>query len=129
MSTTSLNPHRWSPRAALFCFSMGPPRPSDRCLQAVSWRLLARAPISRHSRRLPVSWRSTIYGASLDASRFLPLRRVRSSARSPGHDRLGDAARSDLNPLWTILDFLPEGRAANWYPKLDYAADSVTPSR
>jgi predicted dithiol-disulfide oxidoreductase (DUF899 family) len=44
----------------------------------------------------------------------------------PGQDPRG---APDLNPLWTILDFLPEGRGANWYPKLDYAADSVTPSR
>jgi predicted dithiol-disulfide oxidoreductase (DUF899 family) len=26
-----------------------------------------------------------------------------------------------LNPLWTILDFLTEGRGTDWYPKLDYA--------
>jgi predicted dithiol-disulfide oxidoreductase (DUF899 family) len=44
----------------------------------------------------------------------------------PGQDPRG---APDLNPLWTILDFLPEGRAPNWYPKLDYAADSVTPLR
>jgi len=44
----------------------------------------------------------------------------------PGQDPRG---APDLNPLWTILDFLPEGRAADWYPKLDYAADSVTLSR
>jgi len=26
----------------------------------------------------------------------------------------------DPTPLWTILDWTPEGRAADWYPKLDY---------
>lgn len=26
----------------------------------------------------------------------------------------------DLMPLWTVLDCTPEGRAPNWYPKLDY---------
>src|SRR5712692_11607953 len=28
----------------------------------------------------------------------------------------------DLMPLWTVLDALPEGRAKDWYPKLDYGA-------
>jgi predicted dithiol-disulfide oxidoreductase (DUF899 family) len=36
----------------------------------------------------------------------------------PGQDPRG---APDLNPLWTILDFTPEGRGADWYPKLDYA--------
>jgi predicted dithiol-disulfide oxidoreductase (DUF899 family) len=36
----------------------------------------------------------------------------------PGEDPRG---APDLNPLWTILDFTPEGRGADWYPKLDYA--------
>jgi predicted dithiol-disulfide oxidoreductase (DUF899 family) len=26
----------------------------------------------------------------------------------------------DLDPLWSMLDWTPEGRAADWYPKLDY---------
>jgi predicted dithiol-disulfide oxidoreductase (DUF899 family) len=26
----------------------------------------------------------------------------------------------DPTPLWTILDWTPEGRAADWYPKLEY---------
>ena len=25
-------------------------------------------------------------------------------------------------PLWNLLDFTPEGRGADWYPKLEYAA-------
>ena len=37
----------------------------------------------------------------------------------PGQDPRG---APDLNPLWTILDFTPEGRGSDWYPKLDYAA-------
>ena len=28
----------------------------------------------------------------------------------------------DPTPLWTILDWTPEGRAADWYPKLSYPA-------
>jgi predicted dithiol-disulfide oxidoreductase (DUF899 family) len=26
----------------------------------------------------------------------------------------------DLMPIWTILDATPEGRGADWYPKLEY---------
>lgn len=26
----------------------------------------------------------------------------------------------DLDPLWLMLDFTPEGRGTDWYPKLDY---------
>jgi len=35
----------------------------------------------------------------------------------PGQDPRG---APDLMPLWTILDSTPEGRAATWYPKLEY---------
>ncbi len=37
----------------------------------------------------------------------------------PGQDPHGVP---DLNPLWTILDFTPEGRGTSWYPKLDYSS-------
>jgi predicted dithiol-disulfide oxidoreductase (DUF899 family) len=37
----------------------------------------------------------------------------------PGQDPRG---APDLMPLWTILDATPEGRGADWYPKLDYPA-------
>jgi predicted dithiol-disulfide oxidoreductase (DUF899 family) len=36
----------------------------------------------------------------------------------PGQDPRG---APDLAPLWNVLDMTPEGRAADWYPKLDYA--------
>ena len=36
----------------------------------------------------------------------------------PGQDARG---APDLMPIWTILDATPEGRGADWYPKLDYA--------
>ena len=29
----------------------------------------------------------------------------------------------DPTPLWNILDWTPEGRGTDWYPKLDYPAD------
>ena len=35
----------------------------------------------------------------------------------PGQDPRG---APDLDPLWTILDTTPEGRGADWYPKLKY---------
>lgn len=35
----------------------------------------------------------------------------------PGQDPRG---APDPSPLWTILDMTPEGRAPDWYPKLDY---------
>jgi predicted dithiol-disulfide oxidoreductase (DUF899 family) len=37
----------------------------------------------------------------------------------PGEDPRG---APDLMPLWTILDATPEGRGADFYPKLDYSA-------
>jgi predicted dithiol-disulfide oxidoreductase (DUF899 family) len=36
----------------------------------------------------------------------------------PGQDPRG---APDLMPIWTILDTTPEGRGADWYPKLDYS--------
>jgi len=37
----------------------------------------------------------------------------------PGQDPRG---APDLMPIWTVLDATPEGRGADWYPKLDYPA-------
>ena len=37
----------------------------------------------------------------------------------PGQDPRG---APDLSPLWNVLDMTPEGRAPDWYPKLDYAS-------
>ncbi len=37
----------------------------------------------------------------------------------PGQDSRG---APDPAPLWTVLDCTPEGRGADWYPKLEYAA-------
>ena len=37
----------------------------------------------------------------------------------PGFD---PSLPTDPTPLWTILDWTPEGRAQDWYPKLDYPA-------
>jgi len=35
----------------------------------------------------------------------------------PGQDPRG---APDIDPLWTLLDTTPEGRGADWYPKLKY---------
>lgn len=35
----------------------------------------------------------------------------------PGQDPRG---APDLAPLWTMLDLTPDGRGADWYPKLEY---------
>ncbi len=35
----------------------------------------------------------------------------------PGQDPRG---APDLSPIWTVLDFTPEGRKPDWYPKLNY---------
>ena len=35
----------------------------------------------------------------------------------PGQDPRG---APDLDPLWSMLDWTPEGRPPHWYPKLDY---------
>jgi predicted dithiol-disulfide oxidoreductase (DUF899 family) len=40
-----------------------------------------------------------------------------SETADPGQDPRG---APDLMPLWTILDSTPEGRGADWYPKLKY---------
>lgn len=38
-------------------------------------------------------------------------------AADPGEDPRGAPG---LMPLWTVLDTTPEGRGADWYPRLDY---------
>jgi predicted dithiol-disulfide oxidoreductase (DUF899 family) len=40
-----------------------------------------------------------------------------SQSADPGQDPRG---APDLMPIWTVLDATPEGRGANWYPKLEY---------
>ena len=32
----------------------------------------------------------------------------------------GPRGAPDLDPLWSMLDWAPEGRGTDWYPKLDY---------
>jgi predicted dithiol-disulfide oxidoreductase (DUF899 family) len=44
----------------------------------------------------------------------------------PGQDPRG---APDIDPLWTMLDFTPEGRGTDWYPKLDYTPVPLTTIR
>jgi predicted dithiol-disulfide oxidoreductase (DUF899 family) len=41
-----------------------------------------------------------------------------SANADPGQDPRG---APDLMPIWTVLDATPEGRGADWYPKLSYS--------
>lgn len=43
----------------------------------------------------------------------------------PGQDPRG---APDAMPLWTVLDMTPGGRGTDWYPKLEYGAQSKTGS-
>jgi predicted dithiol-disulfide oxidoreductase (DUF899 family) len=40
-----------------------------------------------------------------------------ASMADPGQDPRG---APDPDPLWIMLDWTPEGRGTDWYPKLDY---------
>ncbi|MBM6593860.1 DUF899 family protein [Microvirga pudoricolor] len=42
---------------------------------------------------------------------------MNGASADPGQDPRG---APDLDPLWTLLDTTPEGRGADWYPKLSY---------
>lgn len=42
---------------------------------------------------------------------------ITKNMADPGEDPRGAV---DLSPLWNVLDLTPEGRAADWYPKLAY---------
>ena len=41
----------------------------------------------------------------------------------PGQDPRG---QPEIDPLWLLLDITPEGRGADWYPKLSYADRAAT---
>ena len=40
-----------------------------------------------------------------------------ASMADPGQDPRGGP---DLDPLWLMLDWTPQGRGTDWYPRLDY---------
>ena len=55
------------------------------------------------------------------------IRHFWSEEMGPGTEDPGQDPRGapDIDPLWTILDMIPEGRGADWYPRLDYAPEPL----
>jgi len=50
------------------------------------------------------------------------IRHFWSGEMGPGTSDPGQDPRGapDIDPLWTMLDLIPEGRGTDWYPKLEY---------
>jgi predicted dithiol-disulfide oxidoreductase (DUF899 family) len=44
------------------------------------------------------------------------------AGRADGGINTGQDPRGapDMDPLWLMLDLVPEGRGTDWYPKLEY---------
>jgi predicted dithiol-disulfide oxidoreductase (DUF899 family) len=47
------------------------------------------------------------------------IRHFHSSEMANGAQYPGGAP--DLDLLWSMFDWIPEGRGTDWYPKLDYS--------
>lgn len=58
-----------------------------------------------------------VYRRDGDAARLFLMGEMPMEAADPGQDPRGAV---DIAPLWNILDMTPEGRGADWYPKLEY---------
>ncbi len=59
----------------------------------------------------------SVFSLSDGIIRHFWQRRDERAIADPGQDPRG---APDLDPLWLMLDMTPEGRGADWYPKLDY---------
>jgi predicted dithiol-disulfide oxidoreductase (DUF899 family) len=59
----------------------------------------------------------TVFTRSNGTIRHFYSSEMSGEMADPGQDPRG---APDLDPLWSMLDFTPEGRAPDWYPKLDY---------
>ena len=114
--------------------------------QRVSLAVVARSPIARLSAwKRERGWKNLrlfsdlddaysrdFFGAAADGSdvpvfnvftrRDGTIRHFWSSEMSDETSDPGQDARGapDAQPLWMLLDFTPEGRGADWYPKLEY---------
>lgn len=55
-----------------------------------------------------------------DAVRLHWMGETNQEMADPGEDPRGAV---ELQALWNLLDLTPEGRGADWYPKLDYTPD------
>jgi predicted dithiol-disulfide oxidoreductase (DUF899 family) len=58
-----------------------------------------------------------VYQRKGDEVRLFWMMEMPGEAADPGQD---PRVAPDVPPLWTLLDFTPEGRAPDWYPKLRY---------
>ncbi|MBJ6123651.1 DUF899 family protein [Sphingomonas sp. BT553] len=58
-----------------------------------------------------------VYHLDGNAVRVFYAAEMPKDAADPGQDPRG---ATDLSPLWNVLDHTPEGRGADWYPKLEY---------
>lgn len=59
----------------------------------------------------------TVYRRDGDRVRVFVNAEMPREAADPGEDPRGAV---DLAPLWNVLDWTPEGRGKDWYPKLEY---------
>ena len=50
------------------------------------------------------------------------IRHFWSQEMTAGDPGQGPRGAPDLAPLWTVLDMTPEGRGADFFPKLEYPA-------
>ena len=59
----------------------------------------------------------TVFTRSRGTIRHFYSGEMSGEMADPGQDPRG---APDLDPLWTMLDYTPEGRDPHWYPKLSY---------
>ena len=59
----------------------------------------------------------TVFGRRDGIIRHFYSGEMSGSMADPGQDPRGGP---DLDPLWLMLDWTPEGRGTDWYPQLDY---------
>jgi predicted dithiol-disulfide oxidoreductase (DUF899 family) len=61
--------------------------------------------------------RQALLAEEIELRRHIERVAEQRRALPPAQDPRG---APDLMPIWTILDSTPEGRAPDWYPKLEY---------
>lgn len=83
----------------------------------MSWRKKT-TPVSRTKAR-SIERRAPRFKRDGDTIRHFYSGEGNAEMADPGQDPHN---APDMNPLWIILDTTPEGRGADWYPKLDYDA-------
>ena len=81
--------------------------------QRLAIAIIGRSPVERQLGVL-------VWTREGDAARLFWAAEGGMETADPGFD---PSLPTDPTPLWTILDWTPEGRAADWYPKLEYPAE------